>query len=102
MNNTKLAKEQKKILKEMRQEFDEAGGIMVQSDYVTIAFLPTCRGNGTMSVAVRGSNELKGRKKVGQYNALSRALYGEGIIHRMPESYEKAMAILNSYTCFNL
>lgn len=84
-SNTKLTAAQKAKRKYMLADLDVMDGTIGTRDYYTVAKLPEFKGSrmAMFSVAVCSQDEIKNRRKVGEYHALDK-LFGKNQFILMP------------------
>lgn len=95
MSNTKLTKKQKAQRREWLDELEYAGGEVQSSGVFTVAKLPDFHGSkmAHFSVSVCSDNEMKFRRKVGEYHALRRLMEFNGNWITLP-SYISALGLV--------
>jgi hypothetical protein len=86
MSNTKLTVEQKLERKRMLADLGGMGGTIGTRDYYTVVRLPEFKGSrmAMYSVSVRSMDEIKNRRKVGEYHALNK-LFNKNQFVLLPE-----------------
>lgn len=76
-SNSKLDVIQKAGRKEMRAQFTRDGGVIARVEGVTVALKRSGKSMGQFSVSVCSEDEIKDRRKVGEFYALDRFYLGE-------------------------
>jgi len=72
-SNSKLTRDQKAARKEMREELLQQGGSIVSSEFARMTVVTFPQGNVTaVYSSVASPDEIKFRRKVGEYHALMR------------------------------
>lgn len=90
ISNSTLTKFQKELRKQDLNMVTEFGGGVLTSDSgnTTIAFVPEFKGSRMLQVAfaICNPNEIKARRKVGEYKALERLANGEYVL--LPDGFD--------------
>lgn len=94
-SNTKLNSLQKSVLKDMKIEALEKGIQWADNEETTIAFV--LKGNTIQfAISVTSPDEIKFRRKVGQYHAISRLMWdGEYTVMNTSDFYHMMRDVFN-------
>ena len=83
MSNSKLSSEQKQELRTMRNYLSDFSVFHFPNMRVTVVIRERGESMGDFGVSICSNSELKFRKKVGEYHALSRVWEGKGMPMRI-------------------